>query len=234
MTPPPWQDAFPVQDAQTAVEALVEGWTELAAVSRAYFNPKTHEPGLTKVLKNYVADEVARRHGLFGIWVAEDIKGVVDLTSGKLTGERRTDIVYGWTLPGQGIQLIFEFKRLGRQKKHRDHYLGDRGLERFVTGYYGADQAVAAMVGVLLDPKTEVVPKIQAALEDPALSATLCIRPVSSGQSCDCPSALFTAAEFDTDHDRPSLGPGVGPIRVSHLFLEFGYPVATIKAKATL
>ncbi|MNS26130.1 hypothetical protein D3C72_580450 [compost metagenome] len=166
-----------------------------------------------------------------GMWSAEDINGDVDLVTGQLIGERRTDIVYGWTPPGQGVELIFEFKRLGRQKKHRDHYLGSNGLQRFVTGFYGADQAVAAMVGVLLDPKEEVVPNIQTALEDPAVAATLNIRATPSGQSCDCPSPLFTAAEFDTDHDRPTINAGMASIRVSHLFLQFGYPVSTVKPK---
>lgn len=167
MTPPVnWLSAFPIQSATEAAEALRQGWTELAARPLSNFNSKTEEGKLTKRLKIYVENHVARERGLLGMWAAEDIIGDIDPSTGELLEERRTDIVYGWNDDTQGIKLVFEFKRLGRQKKHRDHYLRDKGLGRFVTGIYSRRQAVAAMVGVLLDPEVEVVPAIRAALED--------------------------------------------------------------------
>lgn len=66
----------------------------------------------------------------------------------KLTQERRTDIVYGWNDNTRRIELVFEFKKLGRQKSHRRHYLRENGLGRFVTGIYSRRQAVAAIVGI--------------------------------------------------------------------------------------
>lgn len=160
MSPVDWFAAFPIQPATEAVEALRQGWTELAGRPRPDFNPKTKEDGLTKRLKVYVENHVARERGLLGMWAAEDIIGDVDPNTGAMLEERRTDIVYGWNDDVRGMKLVFEFKRLGRQKKHRDHYLQDQGLGRFVTGIYSRKEAVAAMVGVLLDPEPEVVPPI--------------------------------------------------------------------------
>jgi len=229
--PADWFTAFPIQPATEAVEALRQGWAELSAVERPDFNPRTKEDALTKRLKIYVENYSARERGLFGMWAAEDIIGEIDPTTGELIEERRTDIVYGWNDDVQGMKLVFEFKRLGRQKKHRDHYLKDQGLGRFVTGIYSRQQAVAAMVGVLLDPEAEVVPPIRKALGDSALATALRLR-LFGGQPFAMPSTLFPAADFDTEHDRdPALAPTHGTIRVSHFFLAFGYPTSTRKPR---
>ena len=231
-TPVDWFAAFPIQPATEAVEALRQGWTELAAVERADFNPKTKEGALTKRLKIYVENYTARERGLLGMWAAEDIIGEIDPATGELIEERRTDIVYGWNNDVRAMKLVFEFKRLGRQKKHRDHYLKDQGLGRFVTGIYSRQQAVAAMVGVLLDPEAEVVPPIRKALENSALATTLRLRATAGGQPFAKPSTMLTTADFDTEHDRdPALAPTHGTIRVSHFFLAFGYSTSTKKPK---
>lgn len=234
MTPPAnWLSAFPIQPATEAVEALWQGWTELAARPLPDFNPKTKEGALTKRLKVYVENHVARERGLLGMWAAEDVIGDVDPGTGAMIEERRTDIVYGWNDSTQDMKLVFEFKRLGRQKKHRDHYLHDQGLGRFVTGIYSRRQAVAAMVGVLLDPEIEVVPPIRAALEDTTLAAALRLRKTPTGLACARPSTLFAQADFDTEHERDAaLAPTHGTIRVSHFFFAFGYPTSTLKPKA--
>lgn len=229
-----WLAAFPIKPATEAVEALRQGWSELAERRRPDFNPKTKEDALTKRLKVYVENYTARERGLLGMWAAEDIIGDIDPNTGELIEERRTDIVYGWNDGVQGIKLVFEFKRLGRQKKHRDHYLREQGLGRFVTGIYSRKQAVAAMVGVLLDPENIVVPPIRKALEDTTLAADLRLRQTSSGQPFAQPSTLFSAADFDTEHERdPALAPTHGTIRVSHFFFEFGYPTTTLKLNKT-
>ena len=228
-----WRSAFPIQPATEAVEALRQAWNELTDRPRPSFNPTTKEDGLTKRLKVYVEDYVAPQRGLLGMWSAEDIIGDIDPETGNLIQERRTDIVYGWNNEEQGIRLVFEFKRLGRQKRHRDHYLRDKGLARFVTGIYSRRQAVAVMVGVLLDPEPDVVPQIRTALSDAALMTALRLRPTSTGEPIARPSTLFSAADFDTEHERdPALAPTHGTIRVSHVFFAFGYPSSTIKPKA--
>lgn len=234
-TPPTnWLAAFPIQPATEAVEALRQGWSELAQRPRPDFNPKTKEGALTKRLKVYVENHVARQRGLLGMWAAEDIIGEVDPATGAMIEERRTDIVYGWNDAVQGIKLVFEFKRLGRQKKHRDHYLQKQGLGRFVTGIYSRRQAVAAMVGVLLDPELEVVPPIRAALEDANLAATLRLCKTKAGLAYARPSTLFVHADFDTEHERDAtLAPTHGTIRVSHFFFSFGYPATTLKSSAS-
>lgn len=228
-----WIAAFPLKPATDAVEALRQGWAELADQLRSDFNPKTKEDSLTKKLKIYVENYKARQLGLFGMWSTETIIGDIDPSTGKLVEERRTDIVYGWNNENQGIQLVFEFKRLGRQKKHRDHYLKEQGLGRFVTGIYSRKQAVAAMVGVLLDPEDEVVPPIRLALHDKTLGASLRLRPTATGAPFEQSNTLFDAADFDTEHDRdPALAPTHGTIRVSHFFFKFGYPTSTVKPRA--
>jgi hypothetical protein len=228
-----WLSAFPLQSATEAVEALRQGWSELAARPLPDFNPETRETALTKRLKVYVENHVARERGLLGMWAAEDIIGEIDPATGAMIEERRTDIVYGWNNETQATQLVFEFKRLGRQKKHRDHYLRDQGLGRFVTGIYSRKQAVAAMVGVLLDPEPEIVPPIRDALGDAALATLLRLKPTAAGEPYARPSSLFTAADFDTEHERePALAPSHGSIRVSHFFFAFGYPTTTVKPKS--
>lgn len=227
-----WLSAFPLQPATEAVDALRQGWSELAARPLPDFNPKTKEAALTKRLKVYVENHVARERGLLGMWAAEDIIGDIDPATGAMIEERRTDIVYGWNNETQAMQLVFEFKRLGRQKKHRDHYLRNQGLGRFVTGIYSRKQAVAAMVGVLLDPEPEIVPHIRDALSDGALATLLRLKPTAAGEPYARPSSLFTAADFDTEHERePALAPSHGSIRVSHFFFAFGYPTTTVKPK---
>ena len=228
-----WVSAFPLQPATEAVEALRQGWSELAARPLPDFNPKTKEAALTKRLKVYVENHVARERGLLGMWAAEDIIGDIDPATGAMIEERRTDIVYGWNNETQAMQLVFEFKRLGRQKKHRDHYLRDQGLGRFVNGIYSRKQAVAAMVGVLLDPEPEIAPKIRDALGDAALATLLRLKPTAAGEPYARPSSLFSAADFDTEHERePALAPSHGSIRVSHFFFAFGYPTTTVMTKA--
>lgn len=225
-----WFAAFPIQPATEAVEALREAWLELAARPRPNFNPKTKEAALTKRLKVHVENYTARRRGLLGMWAAEDIIGEIDPRTGVMLEERRTDIVYGWNDAVRDLKLVFEFKRLGRQRSHRNHYLRDEGLGRFVTGIYSRRQAVAAMVGVLLDPEVEVVPPIRKALSDKALAALLRLRPCAGGAPFDRPSLLFAGADFDTEHERdPALAPTHGHIRVAHIFLSFGYPTQTKK-----
>jgi hypothetical protein len=230
-----WLAAFPIQSATEAVEALRQGWMELAQRPRPEFNPKTKEDAMTKRLKVYVENHVARQRGLLGIWAAEDIIGEVNPATGAMIVERRTDIVYGWNDASRSMKLVFEFKRLGRQKKHRDHYLQNQGLGRFVTGIYSRREAVAAMVGVLLDPELDVVPPIRTALEQVTLATALRLRKTASGLPYERPSALFAQADFDTEHERDAaLAPSHGTIRVSHFFFSFGYPTTTLKQKQSV
>lgn len=227
-----WLDAFPIKSATDAVDALRDAWTELGKKPRPQFNPSTHEAALTKRLKVYVENYTARERGLLGMWSAEDVIGEIDPVTKYLIEERRTDIVYGWNDANQGMRLVFEFKRMGKQKAHRNHYLNENGLARFVTGIYSRRQAVAAMVGVLLDPEQLVVPPIRKALEDATLGASLKLKLTAAGEPISRPSTLFSSADFDTEHERdPSLAPTHGTIRVSHFFFKFGYATSTNNSK---
>lgn len=218
-----WLAAFPLRPAVEAVEAICESWQVLAALPRPGFHSNLKEPALTRVLKTHVENVTARQRGLLGMWATESVINTIDPDTAELTEERRTDIVYGWNDAARSIQLVFEFKKLNRHSRARNHYLGKDGLGRFVTGIYSRSQPVAAMVGILLDPFDEVVPSLRNALDDAATVAALrlCRRP--NGDAYDRPSLLFSAADFDTEHERPSgLAPDHGTIRVAHLFLAFG------------
>ena len=218
-----WRSAFPLQSAVAASEALLQAWQELASPPRQGFNSRTREPDLTKWLKIYVQNYVARERGLLGMWAAEDIIGELNPTTGELIEERRTDVVYGWNDDVTKFELVFEFKRLGKQKRHRDQYLGEQGLARFVTGIYSRGQAIAAMVGILLAPEADIVPPIQAALAVKGVAAALRLRESAAGRPFTEPSILFPKAKFDTEHDRdPALAPSHGYIRVAHFFVSFG------------
>lgn len=218
-----WRTAFPTQSAVDASEALLQAWTELASTPRRGFNARTKEPALTKRLKVYLENYVSRERGLLGMWAAENIIGEVDPVTGVLVQERRTDIVYGWNDHTRELKLVFEFKRLGKSKQHRDKYLGDEGLARFVTGIYSRNQPVAAMVGILLAPYAQIVPHIQAALSQDPWTAALRLRHNADGIPYSEPSTLFPKALFDTHHARDkSLSPSYGYIHVAHFFLTFG------------
>lgn len=217
-----WLSAFPLKSASDAVDALLDAWHRLAANPRPWFNSSTHEPRLTKQLKIYLADYVAREHGLLGMWAAEDVVGKLNVETGELIEERRTDITYGWHDGTRSYKLVFEFKRLGRQKRYRDEYLGSQGLARFVTGIYARKEPIAAMVGILLAPAEEVIPKIRAALEDEDLVTSLRLRKSLADIAYPEDSSLFSKAEFNTYHDRdPVLAPPHGFIRVAHFFVSF-------------
>jgi hypothetical protein len=218
-----WLPAFPLRPATDAVDALCESWRVLAATYRLHFHPRIAEPGLTRVLKAHVENVTARERGLLGMWSAESVINRVNFETGELVEERRTDIVYGWNDAKIGIQLIFEFKKLNRHKSSRTNYFGQNGLLRFVSGIYGQRQAVAAMVGILVDPFERCVPPLREALTDVTLAAPLRLRPTSRGYPYNRPSRIFPhVADFDTEHNRPTdVTDEV--VHVAHLFLSFGY-----------
>ena len=225
-----WFKAFPIRPATEAVKALCQAWNVLAKRWHHNFNDKTHEPKLTKKLKSHLAD-TARESGLLGTWVAEDVYVYEDPETGERI-EQRLDIMYCWNDSAQNLQLVFEFKRLGRSKQSRNQYLREKGLGRFVTGKYSRGQPVAAMVGVLLDPELDVVPPIRDMLAQKEIADELRLRRSADGTAIARPSELFDAADFDTEHKRdPSLAPPHGYIQVAHIFLPFGYPTTTRRPK---
>ena len=219
---PEWRNTFPLETATAASETLLEAWHHLASPKRQDFNSSTKEPALTKRLKVYVENVVAPERGLLGMWAAEDIIGELNPNTGELLEERRTDIAYGWNNDVMQFRLVFEFKRLRKGKRARDQYLGGQGLARFVTGKYSRGQAIAAMVGILLEPEAEIIPPIQAALAETVVATALRLRKAADGRPYTEPS-MFPKAAFDTEHDRNQpLAPPHGYIRVAHFFVRFG------------
>lgn len=206
----------------------MESWRVLAASRKPGFHPKLHEPVLTKAIKTHAELVTGRRRGLLGHWSAENVILEMDLETAEVQEERRTDIVYSFNTTTQSVALVFEFKKMSRFKGDRDHYLGDNGLGRFVTGIYARGEAVAAMVAMLTDPKNDVLQPLCDELSTTKRSTSLRLRSSPTGCAFEAPSTMFSAADFDTEHDRdPHLAPAHGTIRIAHFFLEFGYAVSS-------
>ena len=214
-----WFAAFPLREIAKAVVAVHESWYALAGLPG--FHAGRREPQLTRMLKTHVERVTAPKHGVVGMWAAEPVTNRIDPDTAEIVEERRADIVYGWNDASGGIQVVFEFKKLDRYAKSRRQYLGEDGLGRFVTGIYGGGQPVATMVGMLVHPKSEVVPPLRAALADDRNVEELRLRRAPNGEFLYAPSQLFpTIADFDTEHERPtSLATEHGTIRVAHVFL---------------
>ena len=217
-----WRAAFPISQAEAAkaVTALYESWRIMTQKRRRNFHPETKESHLTRVLKTYVERVTARDHGLLGFWAAEPVHNEIDFNTGELIDERRTDILYAWNDDQIQMQLVFEFKKLNRFTRSQDQYLGENGLGRFVSGIYGQGQPIAVMVGILTDPRDQVVPKLIAKFSNSNIIEALRICYQPNGDVIEQPSQLFQEAEFDTKHERNT---SQDTIRIGHLFLEFGY-----------
>lgn len=208
---------------------MLRSWTLMSRLQRQSFGPGTREPKLTKQLKLHIETVTSQELGLIGSWSAENVVGRLDANSLELLEERRTDLTYHWNDATQSIQVVFEFKRMSQSGRHRAEYLGGDGLGRFASGRYSSGEAVAAMVGVLLDPVHDVVPPLRRQLESAETAAALSMRRASTGTFCHDP-APFVGAAFATEHDRTAAG-GASPINVSHFFLPFGYPTSTGRSR---
>lgn len=234
-----WLAAFPHAEAQRAVRAVHESWTELASRPRDHFNHREHEPKMTRVIKSHVERVTARQLGLLGWWGTEGVENEVDLETGKIIGETRTDILYAWNDEERQLRLVFEFKRLSHLADSRGKYYGTSGLLRFVTGVYSRGQAVAVMAAILTSEPTPTAVSLRRSLQQPATVGALRMVEIPGGGWLHTPSHLFpNEAAFDTEHLRPDdLGPAHRTIRVSHLLLEFGYvlpPPKRTRRRATL
>jgi hypothetical protein len=228
-----WLDAFPFQRMATAVDALVEGWQELARHPTTGFNHATHEPDLTLVLASYLRDVLQHTRKLVGHWSAEDNYGDIDYSTCTIFKRTRTDIGYHWN-DTQNYSIVFEFKKLDRRKRSRKHYYGEEGMQRFVSGSYSKNQPLALMAGILVDDWNECVDPLKKELQEESVVQSLKMQKKGS-LVLHAPSAFSPAATFDTEHARPAgKAPPHGTILISHIFLPFGYkkPVKVKKPKA--
>lgn len=221
-----WLKVFPIPKKTTskAVEAITECWHAIANHPKSWFNHKTVEPDLTLQLTKYLRDVCPRQIKLLGRWSCEDNEGFVDPTTGKLK-RIRTDIGFHWHDNEQNYSIIFEFKRLNRYKRSLEHYYGEKGMQRFVTGEYGVKHPLAFMVGILIDDWNECVEPLRTCLQQDEIAQSLKMCTINGNQRLQTPSALFPEiAAFDTEHRRDhKRAPKNGTIRISHIFLPFGY-----------
>jgi hypothetical protein len=225
-----WQRAFKAGDAPTVVRALHAAWDELVASSPETFNPDEKEPRLTELLGQHLHDTKAI-HKLTGQWTYERRQGQIwrKTANGlRVVKRKRTDIQYFSNREEPVLDLVFEFKKLGHQKSHREHYVGEEGMLRFVTGEYSLRQPLAAMVGILVTHADDSLPPLTQWLNGPDAKALLYMETVD-GQQTRSPSSFFPAESlFDTEHLRSrEKAPVHGTIVISHIFLGFpGLPHA--------
>lgn len=219
-----WLNAFPLPEAESAVEALVRGWNAMAAIQRRAFHPKIPEPKLTRVVRWCIRTLIAPEMKMLGYWGTEGVENDVDPDSAEILGEGRTDIAYHWNNTTTQLSLVFEFKKLTATKGSREQYL-DAGLVKFVTGLYSEGQAAAVMVGILGADRAEVVAGLRGALCNRATNGRLNLCADAAKRLVLDPSLLFPKhADFDTEHLRSKAkAPAHGTIRLAHLFVAFPY-----------
>jgi hypothetical protein len=230
-----WQNAFRQGDAPAVVRALHQAWTLLATVdSPDTFRVESREPELTELLCVHLR-ETKHKTKLSGFWHYESQQGETRRVSaqGKRVHKRkRTDILFTSDRCDPPLELVFEFKKLGRSKPRRDAYCGEEGMLRFVTGEYSKFQPLAVMVGILIEHRDDCLPPLIRFLDSAEAKTLLHLESVR-GKNRHIPSRFFPdESPFDTEHLRPTdRAPAHGTIVISHLFLEpAGLPPRHAKA----
>lgn len=228
-----WQRAFRSGDAPTVVRALRAAWDALVTSSPETFHPVEPEPRLTELLGEYLHATKAD-HKLTGQWTYERRQGQLRRQTAKglrIVNRKRTDIQYFSNREEPVLDLVFEFKKLGHQKSHREHYVGEEGMLRFVTGEYSVRQPLAIMVGILVTHADDSLPPLTQWLNGAEAKSLLYMETVG-GRQTRAPSGFFPAESlFDTEHLRSrDKAPAHGTIVISHVFLDFpGLPRAVVR-----
>lgn len=227
-----WMKAFPIEQANRAVEALLRGWREMASVERSHFSPKTKEPRLTRVVRSHVRRKVAPEMKLLGHWGTEAVENDVDPETGEILEEGRTDVEYTWNNETIQLVLVFEFKKLTAVNTSRKRYLED-GVMKFVTGVYSVGEPLAVMVGILMAPAEETISGLRRSIDLAPIGAAVRACSNGDGRFVHVPSILFPSyAAFDTEHLRdPEKAPAHGTIRIAHAFVEFPYATFPDKSR---
>ena len=125
-----WLQAFPHGEASNAVHAINTVWQRLANKRVPRFGPKTHEPHLTRVLRQQVKRVAAHEFGAIGTWGAEGYEDEVDPVTLEIIESHRTDIQYSWNDEHKSYRLIFEFKRVAYDIDGAARKIFDAPLER--------------------------------------------------------------------------------------------------------
>ncbi|MHB8446811.1 MAG: hypothetical protein ACYC9P_02625 [Rudaea sp.] len=221
-----WLDAFPLNQAKNAVDALVESWKHFASVSRPGFHHRIPEPRLTRVIRDYTRKVTAPQRRLLGYWGTEGVENVVDYDTAEVLDERRTDISYSWNNASTQIVLIFEFKKLSASS--RAYYLKE-GVMRFVSGNYSVKEPIAVMVGIVMARDPKIVEALKRSIQNPRVAGDLRACADGDGRYVLEPSILFPDhATFDTEHLRSEdKAPAHGTIRIGHIFVDFAFDPPT-------
>lgn len=220
-----WLKSFPLNEVQRASEFIRTTWNEIASTKPDSFAPTLRENTITETLASYIQKTALAKGRLTGFWgYEEQSSDLAEITKKRLgaVNRIRKDLVYKSNAKKIRLQLTYEFKKIKATNGSCKTYRGKDGMRRFVDGHYAQKMSMAAMVGMVIGGRQEVVDMLRRSLLSPAGLSDLKMVVNSSQRFLDEPSALLPGvAEFDTEHVRsPEKAPEHGTIRLAHMFLQ--------------
>jgi hypothetical protein len=211
-----WLTAIPPMTLDGMLQYLVSTWHELKTEFPSEHSFSITEPKLTLSLCQRL-NMIQRKEqaGISGGFCTEGFEPV--RINGKIIKSGRSDIKF--ILGALGApEIIVEFKKLDGSENHRKQYCGN-GLDRFVTGKYGAERNQGVMCGLARNDTAIESREIQKFLSIQIQVDSLSCLASPDGQIPHVPSALApSTAQFDTVHARKTEISSY-PIRVAHLII---------------
>jgi hypothetical protein len=220
-----WKKTFPDTDVATAIDFMHETWAYLVERFPDAIHPtKCNEPTITMTFGDHL-DIRSRTSGIPGIFGYEVPRASIDPVTGKRIKRYRTDILYQDSAvrfpSGRHLALIFEFKKLKDNGDSRSIYVGEEGMQRFISGKYRDDaEHMAFMVGLVHQHARKTIQAIENRLKRADTRTLLHMEPTVDGSYVRKPSAHFgKSVNFDTVHSRTTQGE-FGDLTLCHFFLE--------------
>lgn len=220
-----WQKAFPSTDVALALRFMHETWNKLVTQFPDAIHPeKCKEPSITQTFGDHLQVDGAAS-ALSGIFDYEVPKASRDPITGKRIRPVRTDILYQDSAirfpTGKRLSLIFEFKKLKNTGDSRRTYVGENGMQRFISGYYQSHaDHIAFMVGLIHLDFVNTIDGLETRIKQAHTRALLHIQPDGNGNYVRKPSEWFQhTVTFDTVHSRTFYG-DMGDVTICHFFLE--------------
>lgn len=216
----PWGAMFPVEEALRATQFLVDTWYKVTAKAPESFDRRRDEPHLTELFWWHLEQQSEPEGKLLGQWSYEKPRVELDPVTGKKIKRIRQDIEYFSNAGSVRLNLTYEFKKLKAKGDSWRTYQGERGMRRFVDGYYAKHQPIAAMVAMTLDDTKRCIDGLRRSLLVDGMRDSLKMLPDRDGRYLREPSQVFPTAAFDTEHKRPlDQAPPQGATTLAHLFL---------------
>jgi hypothetical protein len=220
-----WRETFPSTDVALALRFMHDTWVKLVTQFPDAIHPvKCSEPQITQNFGEHLQVDGAAS-ALSGIFDYEVPKASRDPVTGKRIRTLRTDILYQDSAvrfsSGKRLSLIFEFKKLKNTSDSRSAYVGKKGMQRFISGYYQSHaDHLAFMVGLVYLDVAKTVSGLESRLKQDAIRTQLHIQPNGDGNYVRKPSEWFKdSVNFDTLHSRTLFG-DLSDLTICHFFLE--------------